>query len=296
MKLKITVRCLFLAALAGAIACGSDNGTGTPPTPAKIRVVNSVFQYTDATNTASKVAPRSIDMLVDSATSSPGAIAIAPVSIFAPAGTDSSYYEQLPAGVHSFTGRLTGSTGQTSSFYTNSVNNLPYLARQYLVSATPYTIVVAGIVPVTAATGTAQALTPSTAAPFVALLDDPFPPPQVNGAYQTRFRIVNAAPFAAATGLGATVSAYLTPGTTPPASVATLSPTATALYRSPSVYINADAGTYTLTFTVGAVILSQSTVTFAAGEVRTFVLQSTAYAATPSVANHVVRALLDNKY
>jgi hypothetical protein len=260
-----------------------------------MRIVNSVFQYTDATNSAATAQPRQIDVLIDSAGEAPSAIAIAPTSIFAPSAADASMYEKLDQGVHSFVARLAGDTRSQSSFYTN-VNNTQYLPRQYLTSVTPYTLVVAGIVPVTAPEGAAQVLTPTTAVPFTAVTDDPFPPPLVNGTYQTRFRVINAAPYAAATGLGATVSIYLTPGTTPPATVTGLTASGTALYRNASVYINADAGPYVITLSSGTTILARSAVTFAAGEVRTFVLQSTGYAATPSPANQILQALIDNKY
>jgi hypothetical protein len=297
MKLTTAARCILMATLTTVVACGSDSATGTQPAPAKLRIVNSIFQYTDATSTASKTAPRAIDVLIDSSSAAPSAVAIPAVSVFTSASTDSSDYEPVAVGVHSFVATLTGQTGPTASFFTNA-NSVQYLPMQYLSTGVPYTMVLAGIVPITAAAGTSQTLTAPTAAPFVAITDDPFPPPLVNGKYQARLRIINAAPFAAATGLGATVSLYLTPGSTPPATVTTLSALGAAAYRGASAYVNADAGVYTLTaaLSVGSVVLAQKPVTLSAGEVRTFVLQSTGYAATPAAANHTLKSLIDNKY
>jgi hypothetical protein len=297
MKPIVLARCVLISTLATLAACGSDSTTGTPAKPALVRIVNSVFQYTDATNSASKTQPRSIDVLIDSSSSAPGMLAIGPTSVATPTGADASLYEPVTPGVHSFVARLAGSSGPLSSFYTNA-NSTEYLPQQYLTSGIPYTIVVAGIVPVTAASGAAQTLTPTTAAPFAIVTNDPFSPPLVNGKYQARFRLINAAPFAAATGLGATVSMYLTPGGTPPATLTGLTSSAVTLYRNASIYVNADAGPYTLTVTVGTtpVILAQAAVTLGSGEVRTFILQSTQYAAVPSTANHVLQSLLDSQY
>ena len=295
MKPIALTRCVLLSTLSMLAACGSDATTGVQDKPALVRIVNSAFQYTDATNTASKTAPRAIDFLVDSSSSSPGMLSIPAASVAAPSGSSASLSAPVASGVHSFVARLAGSSGPLSSFYTNA-NNTEYLPQQFLGSGIPYTIVVAGIVPVTAAPGAVQALTPTTAAPFAIVTNDPFAPPLVSGTYQARFRVINAAPFAAATGLGASVSVYLTAGSTPPATLTGLTANATAAYRFGSVYVNADAGPYTLTLAVGSTIVAQSAVTLGAGEIRSFILQSTQYAATPSPANHVLWSLLDSKF
>jgi len=295
MKLSIrtgTTRAALVAMFAGLAACSADSATGVSATPAKIRIVNSVFQYTDATSSAAKTAPRAIDILIDSSTTAPGLAALPANSISAGPG---SSFEPIDADVHTFVARLAGDTGPTSSFFTNA-NNLPYLPHQYLTSGTPYTLVVAGIVPVTPAAGAPHTLIPSTAVPFAVITNDPFPPPQANGAYQARFTVINAAPFAVSTGLGSTLAIYLTPGPTPPTTVTGLTSSGTALYRSGSAYVNTDAGTYTLTLAAGTRIVAQSAVTLGAGEVRSFVVQSTGYAATPSPANSTITSLLDNKY
>lgn len=302
MKLSIrsgAARAALVATVAAAVACGSDSATGVPGTPAQIRIVNSVFQYTDATSTASKSTPVAIDVLVDSSTNAPGMAAIAPNSVAALAGANAAGYAPIVAGVHTFIARLAGDVGPTSTFYTNATTNLPYLPRQYLTSSTPYTLVVAGIIPVTSTSG-ANTLVPSTAVPFAVLTDDPFPPPQVSGAYQARFRVINVAPFTVTNGLGATLSVYLTPGSAAPTTVTGLTLAATSIYRSASGYINADAGSYVLTLMTGtgttAKIVAQTAVMLAAGEVRSFVVQSTGYAAVPSIANSTIKSLLDNKY
>jgi len=295
MKPIALARCVLISTLVTLAACGSDSTTGAPAKPALVRIVNSVFQYTDATNAASKTQPRSIDMLIDSSAAAPSLLAIAQTSVATPTGADASLYEPVTPGVHSFVARLAGGSGPLSSFYTNA-NSTEYLPRQYLTSGIPYTVVVAGIVPVTAASGAAQLLTPPTAAPFAIVTNDPFSPPMVNGKYQARFRLINAAPFATATGLGATVSMYLTPGTTAPATLTGLTASALAVYRNASIYVNADAGPYTLTVAVGSTILAQAAVTLGSGEVRTFILQSKQYAAVPSTANHVLQSLLDSQY
>ncbi len=307
MKLSIRIgtprtllRAALAATLAGVAACGSDSATGVRATPAQIRIVNSVFQYIDATSAASKTAPVAIDVLVDSSTDTPGMAAIPPNSIAAPSGSSASGYAPVTADVHTFVARLAGTSGPTSTFFTNATTNLPYLPHQYLTSSTPYTLVLAGIIPATSTSG-ANTFVPSTAVPFTVLTDDPFPPPQVSGAYQARFRVINAAPFTVATGLGATLTVYVTPGPTPP-TAATLpsAASASAPYRNASIYLNDDAGTYVLTLTIGtgatAKIVAQSTITLAAGDVRSYVVQSTGYAAVPSIANATITSLLDNKY
>ena len=303
MKLSIrsgATRAALVATVAAVAACGSDSATGVSATPAQIRVVNSVFQYNDATSAASKTTPVAIDVLIDSSTNAPGMAAIAPNSIAALTGANAAGYAPIVADVHTFVARLSGNTGPTSTFFTNATTNLPYLPHQYLSASTPYTMVVAGIVPATPTNGT-NVLVPSTAVPFAMVTDDPFPPPQVSGAYQARFRVINAAPFTVATGAGSTLIVYVTPGSTPP-TAATLptAASASAVYRNASIYLNDDPGPYVLTLTVGsgatAKIVAQSAITLAAGEVRTFVVQSTGYAAVPSPANSKITSLLDNKY
>jgi hypothetical protein len=296
MKLSMQsgfVRLVLAATIVAATACGSDSTTGVSATPAQLRIINSVFQYTDATSTASKTAPVAIDVMIDSSTAAPGVAAMPANSLFP---TGASVFESLNPAVHTFVARLAGDTGPTSSFYTNVSDSLPYLPHQYFTSATPYTLVVAGIVPVSPASGAPHTRVPAPAVPFSVITDDPFQPPQVNGVYQARFVVINAAPFTSVTGLGATLLIYLTPGSVAPTTVTGLTSSGGVLYRGASAYLNADAGSYTLTFAVSSKIVAQTAITLAAGEVRTYVVQSTGYAAVPSPANSFVQALLDHQY
>lgn len=297
MKLSIQsgfVRLVLAATLVIASACGSDSATGVSVAPAQLRIINSVFHYTDATSTASKTAPVAIDVLIDSSTTAPGMAAISANSVLPAAGA--ATYEPLNPAVHTFVARLAGDTGPTSSFYTALTDSLPYLPHQYVTSGTPYTLVVAGIVPVSPAAGAAHTRVPAPAVPFTVITNDPFPPPQANGVYQARFVVINAAPFTSVTGLGSTLLIYLTPGTVAPTTVTGLTSSGGVLYRSASQYINADAGPYTLTLAASSKIVTQTAITLAAGEVRSYVVLSTGYAAVPSPTNSVIRSLLDHQY
>ena len=68
------------------------------------------------------------------------------------------------------------------------------------------------------------------------------------------------------------------------------------LYRRASLYFNADPGSYMLTLAASGKIVAQTAITLAAGEVRSFVVQSSGYAAVPSPANSTITSFLDNKY
>ncbi|MEO7101960.1 MAG: hypothetical protein ABI311_01375 [Gemmatimonadaceae bacterium] len=305
MKSIALTRCVLISTLAVLSACGSgtvsDSNSGTPtgpaPKPALVRIVNSVFQYTDTTKSQWYTAPRSIDFLIDSSATAPSVRAIAPEFLAEPSVADAALYEEVSAGMHSFVARLAGSSGPLSSLYTGA-SGAQYLPTQNLVSGTHYTIVVAGIIPVTAAPGATQAVTPQTAVPFAIVTDDRSAPPVVNGKYQARIRVINAAPFDVESGAGAPLSIYITSGALPPPMLAGLTPVAVAPYRGGSAVVNIDAGRYYLTLAAGdtPTIVAQAGLTFAAGEVRTFILQSSGHAANPSPGNHDLRTLLDAQY
>jgi hypothetical protein len=108
--------------------------------------------------------------------------------------------------------------------------------------------------------------------------------------------VINAAPFAVATGAGATINVYLTASGTTPSTLTGLTTLGGALFRNGSSYFNAAPGNYVLTIGTGTSIVSQSLITLGAGEVRSFVVQSTAYAAVPGPANHKITSLLDAKF
>jgi hypothetical protein len=120
---------------------------------------------------------------------------------------------------------------------------------------------------------------------------------KVGDKYQARFRVINAAPFGAVSGNGAPLNVFITPGATPPPTLTTISALTNAQYRNASAYLNVEPGTYVLTLAVGtATILSQSTVTFTAGEVRTFILQSTGPRTPVGAANNKLTPILDRQY
>jgi len=266
----------------GLFGCSDSNGTGEQVAPvAHIRIVNSLYQGA----TPATAAPLAIDYLIDGTTSSPGVANLGGNTITSAA----TNYQDIAVGVHSFMARITGKSSTTDSLYTTSTN-LPWVPRQYLTANAYYTIVVAGQIP---ATGPIN----NNTVPFNALVDDPFPPIKLNGTYQARFRVINAAPYAAASGNGSTLNVFITPGPTPPVALNTISALTTASYRNASAYLNVDAGTYVLTIAVGtATILSQSSVTFTSGEVRTFIVQSNGPATPPGIANHKLTSILDQTY
>lgn len=274
---------LSVATLSYLAACRDSTGTGIQAPPiAHIRIVNSLYQGVAATAT-----PVAIDYLIDGSTGSPGVANLGGNTIGA--GVTSNDYQDVTVGVHSFMARIAGKSTTTDSLYTTSTN-LPWVPRQYLTSNAYYTIVVGGLIP---ASGSIL----NNTVPFSAVVDDPFPPVKINGAYQARFRVINAAPFASASGNGSTLQVFITPGTTPPSPLNTVSSLANAGYRNASAYLNVDPGTYVLTIaTGGGVPLSQSVVTFTAGEVRTFIIQSNGPAPTPGVANHKLTSIVDQTY
>jgi hypothetical protein len=227
-----------------------------------------------------------IDYLVDSATADPSRFNIPSFSL-APDGNVDGYIS-IARGVHSFVARRAGDASLTSSVYTNS-RSVPYLPRQFLSAGTYYTTVVAGVIPATGGI-------PFYAVYFTVLVDDPFPGPTIGDVAQARFHVINAAPFASSDGNGATVNVYLTPGSTVPSDVATqYVRLGTANYRDKSPDFNVDPGTYVVTLVANGQIVAQQSIVFAAGEVRTLVLQSTA-SGTPGTGNHVLHNILDHQY
>ncbi len=142
------------------------------------------------------------------------------------------------------------------------------------------------------------------------LLDDNTPPPKANGSYMSRFRFVNAAVFGlnGASDGTTTAALFLTSGhTLPPQSeIAAMRSSASAQFRKSRTssavnpYVNVLPGDYVVTITTVIssvrVILAQIPVTLAGGEVRSFILMNTKYAATPSPDNHRVISILDAKF
>lgn len=269
----------LLGAAVFSMACGTDANAPAVRATTYVRVINGLFQVNE-----SDTFPVAIDYLIDSASTAPSALAIAPAG--RSTGDSVNGYEILGSGVHSFVARRAGDTALTASLYTTTTD-LPYLPKQYLSPGVYYTAVVAGVVP-------ASGAVTNNTIPFTMLLDDPFPGPTVNGIVQGRFRIINAAPYAAASGNGATATVYVTPGSSPPAgNITQYGAAGTARYRGASAYINVDPGEYVITLRASNAIVAQQAVTLAAGEVRTLVLQSTAVGA-PSLGNHILVNVLDH--
>ena len=277
-----SVALIGIIMLAGA-GCSDSSGPEKPDRlPARVRIVNSVYRGTAAT-----AVPVSIDYLIDGAIVAPGTSTLTGNSITSGVGPGS--YQDVSVGVHSLVARVAGQSSQTDSLYTTPTGS-PWVPRLYLTANSHYTIVVSGLIP---AAGTAF----NNTVPFAAVVDDPFPPVTVGGKYQARFRVINAAPFGAVSGNGTLVNVFITPGATPPPTLTTISALTTAQYRNASAYLNVEPGTYVLTLAAGtATILSQSTVTFTAGEVRTFILQSTGPRTPVGVANNKLTPVLDRQY
>jgi len=277
----------FVMALGATLSACQDT-TSVTVGIGRLRVVNSVFQGTHAAGAL----PGAVDVLVDSAMDgaglaglpgpalSPGAASgqgagahAGAAALFTAAG-----YRDLPSGVHGFVARVSGTT---SSFFRTGAGE--YVPKQFMFPL-PYTFVLAGV-------DTTNPPDPG-AVPWAMIADDPFPPPaDPAGGLTARVQVINAAPMADTTGAGQ--GSDIT-ATFVDAAGDTLS--ATASYRGSSGYVNPPAGSYTLTLVTGSFVLYTGSATLAKGEVRTFVVQSTAYAATPGPGNTKVTNLLDNQW
>jgi len=298
---RILTGTLLLATIGTLTACSDSIGPGDSDGMARIRIINSVFVGDDP----STAAPVAIDYLIDSS-STLGQLDIPAHAIWSGAdGEEESRYRTIPDAIHSFVARIAGDTTPNNSLYRNE-SMLPYLPRQRLVGGMYYTIVVAGVIP-------SEGMIPAEAVIWYNQnVDDPFPGPSINGVYQARFKVINAAPFADASGEGTSLQFYVTPGATPPAGpITAYRPMVTVGYRGLSPYGHVNAGTYTITVVApiqpprcgrdgcpGAPgpILIQQPVTFASGEVRSFVIQSTAASDTPGPSNHIMVSLIDKRH
>ena len=296
------------ALVAGLGACkdSTDPAVGT----GRLRIVNSAFQG----ESAQVAAPVAVDLLVDSSLSGAGMADLAALSVSSGAASGqgagghsgaaalftAAGYRDLPSGVHSFVARASGATAPGTSVFRAADGTSEYLPREYVVPF-PYTLILAGTV---RADGTA----PDSVSrlQWAMIPDDPFPPPaDAAGGLTARVQVINAAPMADPSraltdttpegkripgGGGADVTATWDDG-------AGGTFAATAPYRASSGFVNPPAGTYTLTLTVNdTLVIYSGSVTLAKGEVRTFIVQSTAYAATPGPGNTKVTNLLDNQW
>jgi hypothetical protein len=295
----------LLAGLAVLAGC-SDEFNAPDPKPVTIRIVNSVWQL-DASGTPASAQPRAIDVRFDGSSE----IGVMNVPANSITGIDGSPEDvQIDEGVHFWTPSLAAPATPSTSLYSNTADPRGDLeARMYLTPNTQYTLIVSGVAP---ATGR-----PEPGAFFVydfsnkmPLVDDLDPPPVVNGERLARFRLVNAAPFAAGGTTGATIGLQLTEGSTPPslATINTLVSITSAAYRQQSYtsgsstpqMVTVTPGDYVVNLTTGGAgarrILQQVPITFESGQVLTFVVQNTAYAAVPGPSNHKVTVLLEAQY
>ena len=272
----------LVAGVAALAACKdpSDPAVGV----GRLRVVNSVFQGVGVASAT----PVAVDVLVDSSTTGAGLAALPGASVSAGsasgqgAGTHAGAgaiftaagYRDLPSGIHGFLAQVSGTA---ENFFRTGAGE--YVPKQYVLPF-PYTFVLAGV-------DTTNPPDPS-AVPWAMIADDPFPPPPDSA----RVQVINAAPMADTAGVvgqGMAITATFA-GTGDTFS-------GTASYRASSGYMNAPPGSYTLTLTVAdTMLLYSAPVTLAQGEVRTFIVQSTAYAATAGPGNTKVTNLLDNQW
>ena len=281
----LTSRSALVVALVAAVGACTDSASPAGDT-GRLRIVNSVFQGADL---ASAV-PVAVDVLVDSSMSGAGMSGLAAPDVSGGAASGqgagshsgaaglftAAGYRDLPSGIHSFVARVTGTT---ESFFRTGDGE--YLPKQYVLPF-PYTFVLAGV-------DTTSPPDPS-AVPWAMIADDPFTPPaDPSGGLTARVQVINAAPMADPSGQGTDIQAIFEDG-------AAVADTVRASYRGSSGYINPPAGSYTLTLAAGNVVLYSGTVTLGKGEVRTFIVQSTAYAATPGPGNTKVTNLLDNQW
>jgi len=271
----------FVIGLVSVMSACSDPTSSLAVDYAHIRIVNGLMRA--GTGTATPVA---IDYLIDSSTALPG---IANLGALGISTADSANgFRDISGGVHTFLARVAGDTSALGNVYTTSTN-LPYLPHQRLVGSLYYTAVVTGVLP---ATGTIA----NNTVRFQLGVDDPFPGYSLNGAFQARFNVVNAAPYTNAAGTGANISVYVYGGTTlPPGAITTYLSKGTASYASQSAYFDVTTGASVVTLVAGGNIIYQQVFTFNPGEVWTFVVQSTGSGA-PSATNHRVTPILDQSY
>jgi hypothetical protein len=264
----------------GSAGCGDPSSQSSYDGTAYVRIINAVFQGDTANAT-----PIAIDYLIDSSDASPGVADLAPGSWAPPQGE----YLPIRTGIHSFVARRHGDAEQLGSLFT-TMGSVPYLPHQALTNGTHYTLVASGVVP-------DSGLIDSSRVPFTILVDDPFPGPTVQGVFQARFHVINAAPFTRTNGEGRSVAIYLTADTLPPAGPITqYAPLATQGYLSPPAYIDVTPGTYVITLAGASTIFAQQRITFGPGQVLTLVLQSTGPSTTPGLANHQLIPIVDQTY
>ena len=295
----------ILFSLAALAAC-SDEFNAPEKGPIRVRVVNSVWQL-DSTGALSSAQPRAIDVYFDGSPDF-GVVNVPPNSV---TGTDGAPdHVQLSEGVHAWSPRLSSPATPTTSLYSNTATPRgEFEPKLYFTPSTQYTLVVAGVAPATGRPDPGAFFVPTDFSNRMPLVEDLDPPPVTNGQRMARFRLVNAAPFAAGGSTGATIGMQLTEGSTPPtlAEINVLQSITSATYRQQSsltqalaYYLTVAPGDYVVNVTTGGPggrrILQQQAVTFEPGQVLTILVQNTAYAAVPGPANHKITVLVDAEY
>ncbi len=213
-----------------------------------------------------------LDVLVDGSTAAPGARALRRGAATA--------HAPVRAGVHTFQARAAGDTRPEAQ-----VGLLTFDARVRTLAGWDHTVYLVGRIPVFG--------TPDVQP--VLVREDPFPPSAgPGGVRNARVRMVNAAPFAGgATPTGTQLRLFLTDAALPAPPLGTLEPAGVASYRFSTADVEVAPGLYRATVARGSVLLVQDTLRLAPGSTRSLVVVSTASAATPSAANHVLVTLQD---
>ncbi len=268
-KMTSRIAPAVLAAFLAIAGCGEI--TSNLPETTRLRIVNAVINLNTTTTPGN-----SIDFYFDSTTSGAGVAGLQLHGV--------RDYVEVPIGLHTYFAELSsGPAPKTNLFRT--------VLRQYFTPAPGITAVIVGVNPA-AGIPVAGAITAAV------VNDDLFTPRTVNGVLQTRIRIINAAPYSVATGLGTLVNLYISPGSVPLTTIAGTAPQLTNIsYRAPSSYLNLGAGEYVVTIaTTAGIVLRSDPVRLTAGNVRTFILVNTgpvAGSAIPGPANHGVLTLID---
>lgn len=251
---------LLCAGCMDARAVDADLGEG------RLRVFNAVVNQ----NT---VRPGdTLDVLVDGSTAPPGARALGRGA--------ASAHAPVRAGVHTFQARVSGDTRPEAQ-----AGLLTFDARLRTLAEWDHTVYLVGRVPLFGAPDVQPVL----------VREDPFPPSTgPGGVRNARVRLVNAAPFAGGTNpTGTQLRLFLTDAAQPAPPLSSLEPAAVTSYRFASENVELAPGVYRATVARNTLLLVQDTLHLAPGSTRSLVVVSTAAAATPSAANHVLVKLQD---
>jgi hypothetical protein len=235
--------------------------------------------------TTTTYVPVAIDILLDSSSTAPSSIALAPNSVDTgttgpkPLLSASARYRPASVGVHSFVARVSGLTPEGPSFFTTG-SNTQYLPRQFLTNTTYYSFGMAGINPVQPSGGIALVGQYDFGYSFPLIVDDPFTPPVVEPAggakyLQARFRVQHYATFSNLSGTGGDITVYLSAAGGAPADVGSLHALGGTSLHNATSYFNVKAGDYWLTITASDnLMVFSGPIHFDEGDVRTLFVQN----------------------